>query len=141
MYRAVLDPGVLVATLISREGARAGLLLAWLEGQFDLIVSPRLLSELDRVLLRPRFRRYLTEDDALGYVDLFRRMAAEAPDPESVPRLTPDPGDDYLVALASAARADFLVSGDAHLLGLASPTPRVLSPQAFLDLLAARPAS
>lgn len=138
MYRAVLDPGVLVAALISREGAPARLFLAWIEGQFDLIVSSRLLNELERVLLRPKFRRYIAEDEALGYVDLFRRMAAVTPDPEEIPRLAPDPGDDYLAALALAARADLLVSGDAHLLGVASSTLRVLSPRAFLDLLSRR---
>lgn len=135
MYRAVLDPGVLVAALISKEGAPAGLLLAWLEGQFDLIASPSLLHELERVLLRPRFRRYVSEEEALGYVDLFRRMATLVPDQKSVPRLTPDPGDDYLVALARASQADMLVSGDAHLLGLASSGVRTVSPRVFFGLL------
>ncbi len=47
-----------------------------------------------------------------------------------------DPGDDYLIALASAERA-VLVSGDTHLLDLANEIP-VYSPRQFLGLLAER---
>ncbi|MDI6773066.1 MAG: PIN domain-containing protein [bacterium] len=114
MRRAVLDPGVLVASLISGKGAPAGLLLAWMEGLFDLIVSPRLLQELGRVLARPKFRRYVSEDDAAVYVDLLRRMATTAEEPPDTREISPDPGDDYLVALARA-------------------TDHVLTPRAFLD--------
>lgn len=59
-------------------------------------------------------------------------LIADPPDP---PPLTPDPGDDYLLALASAAGARFLVSGDPHLTQLAEPFPPVLIPRALLDRL------
>jgi predicted nucleic acid-binding protein len=52
--------------------------------------------------------------------------------------VTPDRGHDYLVALARAARADVLVSGDAHLTGLPDPDPPVLTPRGFLDRLQLR---
>jgi predicted nucleic acid-binding protein len=45
-----------------------------------------------------------------------------------------DPGDDYLIALASSQRAA-LVSGDKHLLDLAGKIP-VFSPREFIRLLA-----
>lgn len=136
MYRAVLDPGVLIAALLSRTGAPAGLFLAWLEGRFDLIVSPALLDELDRVLGRPKFRRYLSEGEARAYVAIFRRLARIVDDPAVEAGITPDPGDDYLVALARASGAHVLVSGDSHLTGLKNPRPPVLTPRTFLEKLA-----
>jgi predicted nucleic acid-binding protein len=62
---------------------------------------------------------------------LLRRHAVVAADPTgwSGPS-APDPGDDYLIALAATSGAA-LVSGDAHLLGLAEELP-VFSPAAFL---------
>ncbi len=57
------------------------------------------------------------------------------PDPGSIPRATPDPKDDYLVALALSSEVDFLVSGDPHLTGLEGARPRILTPRAFLELL------
>jgi putative PIN family toxin of toxin-antitoxin system len=135
---AVLDPGVLVAALISPRGAPAELLLAWFEGYFELVVSPRLLGELGRVLRRPKFRRYVTGAEVAGFLELLADRAVVVQDPPDPPPVTPDPGDDYLVALARAARADVLVSGDAHLTGLPDPDPPVLTPRGFLDRLQLR---
>ena len=135
MVRAVLDTGVLIAALLSASGAPAALVQAWLQGHFDLIVSPKLLAELQRVLLRRKFRRYVTEEEASAYVRMFARLAEVTPDPEAQERLTPDPGDDYLVALARAADADLLVSGDPHLTGLTEAVPPVLTPRRFLERL------
>lgn len=138
MYRAVLDPGVLISARISSggAGAPAELLRAWLEGDFDLIVSEKLLEELARVLQRQKFRRYTTTDETRQYVALLNRLAVLAADPalENV-GLTPDRKDDYLVALARASEAHFLVSGDTHLTDLENPNPPVLSPKEFLQVI------
>jgi hypothetical protein len=56
-------------------------------------------------------------------------------DPDHRPAVTRDPDDDYLVALAEAARVDALVAGDKDLLDAQPPTVPVLSPRAFLDQL------
>lgn len=109
MLRAVVDPGVLIAALLSPRGAPARILLAWLEGRFHLVVSPGLLSELERVLRRPKFRPYLTEEEAAAYVSLIRHFA-----------------------LAREHGADFLVSGDPHLTRLRRARPPVVSPRDFL---------
>ena len=45
--------------------------------------------------------------------------------------------DDYLIALARATHADYVVSGDRHLLDLDETVPPVLTPRQFLDLLGA----
>jgi uncharacterized protein len=133
--RVVFDPGVLVSAALSTTGAPARLLEIWKGGGFELVVSEALLGELGRVLLRSKFRRYLTENEVLSYVDRFRRLAIAVPDPEAAPGLTPDPEDDYLVALARSSGAHFLISGDPHLTGLEDPRPRVLTPRAFLGFV------
>lgn len=133
----MLDSGVLIAALLSPAGSPARLLVAWIEGHYELVVSETLLDELTRVLARPKFRRYLSIEDAAEYVRLLRDTATLVDDPPPRTGLTPDPGGDYLVALARAANARFLVSGDAHLTGLAEPEPPVLTPRQFLALLEA----
>ncbi len=135
MLRVVIDPGVLIAALLSKKGAPAGVLLAWLEGRFHLVVSPVLLAELEKVLRRPNFRRYVTEEEAAAYVGLFRNFALSVADPVMAQRVTPDPGDDYLVALARSSEADVLVSADPHLTGLRRLHPPVITPKALLARL------
>ena len=111
-------------------------MLLWLGGTFELITCPAVLAELERVLLRPKFRSYVTADEARGYVALLRRLTSVERDPDATAALTPDPGDDYLVALALAAGVHFLVSGDPHLTELKRARPPVLTPRMFLRQLA-----
>jgi len=135
VYRAVLDPGVLIAALLSPAGAPAQILRKWIDGELDLIVSPKLLAELRTVLLRPKFSRYVTVDEANAYLNLIEQTATVVPDPPPLPGASPDPGDDYLIALAEAAAARYLVSGDPHLTGLRRTQPPVVTPRALLALL------
>lgn len=131
--RAVLDPNVLVAALLSRSGAPAKLLARWLSGEFELVVSRSLLTELERALRYPKVRARVAARDAAAFVELLRRSALVVTDPPDPPRRAPDPGDDHLLALAEVAGA-LLVSGDAHLLGLVGRFP-VRAPRCFLEEL------
>jgi uncharacterized protein len=132
--RAVLDPGVLVSALITPTGRPAELLLSARAGGFDLVVSPLLLDELESVLLRKKFRRYVDLDGVDAYLDLLRRDAQLVDDPDTPPPIhCMDPDDDYLIALAHSQGAA-LVSGDSDLLGLADKIP-VFSPADFLASL------
>jgi len=129
--RAVLDPGVLVSALITPTGRPAELLLSARTGGFDLVVSPILLDELESVLRREKFRRYVDLDGVAAYLHLLRRDAQLVVDPETPPPIRcTDPDDDYLIALAHSQSAA-LVSGDSDLLGLADRIP-VFSPAEFL---------
>lgn len=131
MPRAVLDPGVLVSALITPTGTPAKLLTATRGGSFELIVSPLVLEELESVLRREKFRRYVDLGVVDQYVELLRRDATMAADPAGPPPIRcADPDDDYLIALAQGCSAA-LVSGDRHLLELAGEIP-VFTPSEFL---------
>jgi putative PIN family toxin of toxin-antitoxin system len=131
--RAVLDPNVLIAAVLSPDGAPAQLLRRWLGGEFELVVSEALLAELERAFAYPKLRREVDAGDAAAFVGVLRRGAAPAADPVATGDRSADPADDYLVALAEAERA-VLVSGDRHLLDLADDLP-IQTTRAFLDRL------
>lgn len=134
--RVVLDPGVLVSAALSADGPPALLVGAVREGRLTLVVSDALLAELSGVLQRDTLRRYLTRDQARRFVEGLVALAEHAADPPpSAVRRVRDPDDEYLVALAEAARVDCLVSGDADLLAVEA-RPAV-SPRALLERLAA----
>ena len=134
--RVVLDPGVLISALLSPRGAPARLYLLWLGGEFELVVCPHLLEELEGVIRRPKFHDLVTPNAVEEFVDVIRRGAITVENPVIAEAVTRDPGDDYLVALAQAANVDHLVSGDKDLTSLAATvSPPVLSTAAFLDLL------
>jgi putative PIN family toxin of toxin-antitoxin system len=133
--RVVLDPNVLISAFITPRGASAQLLVELRAGAFELITSPELLRELHTVLLRDKFRAYATVEEVDAFVTVIREASTSVTDPEpSGSRLSEDPGDEYLIALARGASVDALVSGDPHLLKLRSRIP-VRSPREFLDSL------
>jgi putative PIN family toxin of toxin-antitoxin system len=135
LTRAVFDPNVVIAAAIRPGGAPADCLRAHAAGRFELIVSPLLLTELRTVLVRKKFRSYLTVEHAARLVDALARDARLVADPAEREPLSRDPGDDYLVALARAVSAHVLVSGDDDLLSLDIPGLAIVSPRAFLELL------
>ncbi len=136
--RAVLDPNVLISALISRDGSPALVLHAWLDGAFELIVSDQLLAELERALSYPKLRKRVEPSEAIEFIDLLRRGARIVDDPNNPPSVrSPDPGDDYLIALAESQQA-MIISGDRDVLELAGRVP-VLSPADFLVELDRRP--
>jgi len=135
--RCVFDPNVFVAALLSRHGTPAVLLRLWLDGAFEMVASPLLMAELQRVLAYPKIRSRVSEAEAESFLTLLRQGATIVEDPGQLPSLrTPDPHDDYLVVLAEGARA-VIVSGDKHLLGMAGRLP-VYSPAGFRRLMSTR---
>jgi len=132
--RAVFDANVIISALLSRSGSPAVVLRAWQDGQFELIVSPLLLAQLERALAYPKLRRRVSAEEAESILEWLRRAATVAPDSEGPPPIRSlDPGDDYLLALAASEQA-LLVSGDEHLLSLEGDSP-LHSPASFLSLL------
>jgi uncharacterized protein len=133
--RAVLDPNILISALLAPNGAPAQALSRWVGGEYDLVVSPFLLAELERALAYPKLRARIAPEAAGEIVSFLERAAILMMDPEKSPRRSSDPGDDYLLALAEQAKA-VLVSGDRHLLDLTDRFP-VRDPRSFLDGLGA----
>ena len=120
--------------MLALQGAPARVIRAWIEGRFELVVSPQLLDELERALAYPKLRSRIPQEEAEGFIQWLGRSAVQASDPTDGPPVhSPDPGDDYLIALAAAERA-VLVSGDEHLLSLDVELP-IYAPREFLDIL------
>lgn len=60
---------MLVSAAISEKGAPGRIISFWHKTKsFEMLVSDELLFELEVVLLRRKFRRYLTTREALEYV-------------------------------------------------------------------------
>lgn len=134
ILRAVLDTNVLVSSLLARNGKPAQIVRQWQQGAFELIVSPMLLGELERVLHYPKLRKHPNHPHVPGFLETLRSEAQVTADPVDDPSVRSiDPDDDYLIALASHAGA-VLVSGDSDLLDL-SPRIPVYSPAGFLEIL------
>ena len=136
--RIVLDANVFVSGLISAKGSPAKVLAYWREEKFDVVVSPPILQELDRVLHYPRLqhRYHLPEDKTQGLLRRLRRQAIEVEPSEEIALIEFDPTDNRYLECALAGRAQFIVSGDQHLLELGEfQEIQILTPAGFLAFL------
>jgi len=133
--RAVVDVIVLVSALISPEGVAARLVQHTANRDFELVMSPRLVRELATVTRRSKFRQYFSIQEAERLITDLWDLGLRVDDAKTIPRVTRDPDDDYLVALLRTSQADALVSGDRDLLDLEVAEVEVLAPREFVERL------
>ena len=130
--KAVFDTNVLVAAFVS-EGVCSKLLVRARKRQFHLSVSPFILEEFERVLVR---KLAVPKGEARDAV----RLVSEAADvillpPELEASICRDSNDDAVLACSLAAETDYLVTGDADLLDLRSfRNTLIISPRDFESL-------
>jgi uncharacterized protein len=133
--RVILDTNILLSALLSPLGVPAKLLDAWERKAFKLVTCDVLIREFRHVASRPFFRARLhasvIELLAAGLQD-FSFYSQDLP---SGP-VAPDPKDSYLLALAEASEAEFLVTGDKKLASVRRHrSTRIVTPAAMLELL------
>jgi putative PIN family toxin of toxin-antitoxin system len=109
--RVILDTNVLVSALLAAGSVPAQLLDAWFEGKFTLLTSEEQLEELRRVTRYPRIRAYVDPATAGSLVNDLRHFA-EVVSPSPRVDVSADPSDNFLLAMAEAGRADYLVTAD-----------------------------
>ena len=116
--RLVLDTNIVVSALL--WGGRPRLLVeAAQERKIELFTSNSLLDELADVLGRRKFDRKVAAFKlTIGQIMERYTILATVVSPKTTSRIVSDPDDDVVIGTAMAARADGIVSGDAHLLGL-----------------------
>lgn len=109
--RLVVDTNILISALLAASSLPAHLIVLWRESRFDLLTSADQLDELMRVTRYPKIRERLSPALAGRLINEIRDLAVLL---TALPVVTasPDPYDNYLLAMASAGAADFLITGD-----------------------------
>jgi uncharacterized protein len=109
--RVVLDTNIMVSALLIQLGHPAAIYRAWQEGYFTLLVCAEQLEELRATLRKPAIAARIKPHRAGRLVNQLRDLAEVV---GALPRIqrSSDPGDDFLLGLSEAGRADYLVTGD-----------------------------
>ncbi|MDR2188908.1 MAG: putative toxin-antitoxin system toxin component, PIN family [Azonexus sp.] len=138
--RVILDTNVLLSALLSPRGLPDAIYRAWLKNRFDLVTSTAQIDELRRASRYPKFENVLQPHRVGTMVNNMRRsimLDALPALPEGVE--VNDPNDAFLLAMALAGEADYLVTGD-HRAGMLQRgsigRTRIVTPTTFcLDAL------
>jgi putative PIN family toxin of toxin-antitoxin system len=136
VIKSVFDTNVLASGFLSQAGAPGQLMSAWRDGTFELVVSAPILEELGRTFNAPYLCRRLTLGQIERNLDLLRREATVVLLTTKISGVATHPEDDLILATALTGQTQYLVTGDAQLLGLGSFSRVViLSPRTFLDVV------
>ncbi len=111
--RVILDTNVLLGALISPHGPPDTIYRAWRMSRFELVTSTDQLDELRRVSRYPKLKAILPAHRIGTMVNNLQRavvLAQLPPLPDGMEVNEPD--DVFLLAMALAGEADYLVTGD-----------------------------
>jgi len=114
--RAVIDTNVFISSLLF-EGVAKKLVECWQKGKFIFLISKPILEEYIKVLSYPKFElsqdeiKEIIVEELLPFVEIVVIK-------KSVSIIKEDPFDNIFLSTALEGKADFIVSGDRHLLDL-----------------------
>ena len=139
--RVFIDTNVLISMLLrpSEDGSVRAVFRAFTAGRFTLLISKKLIDELTETV-RTKFRlsKRVTEEQLTDFTTLLNQTAELIDEIEdTIPTVTREPDDDYVLAYALVGSADFLVTGDKDLLSLEGQIEglQIVTPSQFLAFL------
>jgi putative PIN family toxin of toxin-antitoxin system len=113
----ICDVNVLISVAMAKGSTVNLLRESWKHGTTQLMLCEELLDEFNEVMRRPRLQKYVAHIDIGEQVEDFKAhgemIAVYPPYPES-----PDPKDDYLLAMLRDSEAICLITSDKAILEL-----------------------
>jgi len=127
--RIVLDTNVFISGIFF-TGPPYQILKAWRDGRVQLLVSPSILDEYQRIGAELALQFW--EVDLKAFLDLLTVQAEIVLAPTLPPVIHDDPSDDKFLEAAVAGNASYIISGDKHLLTLSEfQGIQILKPRDF----------
>ena len=132
--KLVIDTNVFISSFFNRDGNPKKIIDLWKTGQIILCISEKILEEYTEVLIRLGLEQ---EKELPEIIYLFGNSTNLSCQPviSEIKIITEDPEDNMFLECAIANDADYIISGDKHLLALKSfKNIIILSPASFLQL-------
>lgn len=137
MIRVILDANIYISALLKPTGSPSQLLQKGLDGAFETILSEAIFLEICRVLNYKKIKERLsyTDDQIKKFLERLVDISSWTSDEIAVAACE-DPKDDIYLSCAKESQANFLVSGDEHLLKIKNfEETRIVTTRQFLDYL------
>ncbi len=137
--RITLDTNVLVSAFIAKNGHSADLLeLSLTVESLELVLSDGILEEFEDVLMRDDVRRRFayTRQDIKKTARTLRNLSKLVSPTSKFHVVRDDPKDNMILNCAHDGDADYIVSGDSHLLKLGRFRDiKIVSPKKMMDII------
>ncbi len=131
--KIVIDTNVLMSAF-GWSGKPRRVFEAVLDGKFELIISKKQLTEIRRVLTYPRLKFAIEEQTR--FIDIIARASHIVETHNEFQVIKEDPPDNALLEAAIEHHAEYIISGDQHLLRLKLfQGVKIVSPAEFTALI------
>jgi len=114
--RVVLDTNIFISSVLG--GKLKAIVDEWKAGKFKLIVSEAIAREYLDVINRPKFK--IPDIEIVTVTEYLLQNAEFVTPEEQIVVVVADPTDNKFLEAAVVGKVNYIVSGDAHLLGLGS---------------------
>jgi len=133
VIRVVLDTNTLISAVGWKYSKPRRILEACLSGKYLLVESPGLMKEFLAVLERPKFN-FFPEEEKKELVARLINYSEIVEPKKKLNIIKSDPADNKVLECDLEGRAQYIISGDNHLLKLkVFREIRILTPSDFLD--------
>jgi uncharacterized protein len=136
--RITLDTNILVSAFIAEKGHPAAIIdLALTFSEIDTVLSVPILDEFKDVLSRQEVRERFDYSDGeiAEFVDAVRKASVIVKPTSDFKVIVEDPNDDIVINTAFDGKAEYIVSGDRHLLKVGRFRDiKIVSPRSMLDI-------
>ncbi|MDP3733925.1 MAG: putative toxin-antitoxin system toxin component, PIN family [Nanoarchaeota archaeon] len=130
--KVVLDTNIFISALGWDKEPRK-ILYRCLTGEFDLVTSTQQLQELQRVINYPKFN--FSDEQKQRLMSLILETATVVEVLGIVNIIKEDVDDNIIIETAVVGNAQFIISGDQHLLKLKEfTTIKIVNPREFLEI-------
>ena len=116
--KVILDTNIWVSFLLGHQTTLMRRILT--DTRFDVYVCDQLIREIMDVTGREKIRKYVSIDDITGLLSVIRAFCQNVNIEDNGTHHIRDPKDAYLLSLAEAIGATYIVSGDKDLTDLKS---------------------
>lgn len=121
--KIVVDANLFASALIKPKSNPGRILDLVKQNQVELILSPAIIREIKRILLYPKLQKY------------HRKTAQEIDAYFEDILIKADPSDNKYLACADEGEADYIISGDHHLLDIETYRGiKILKAKSFLTV-------
>ena len=136
--KVVLDANIYVSSMVNTQGNPKRIISAWQQGAFDVLISSAILDEIERVLRYPRIvKRHKQDETAIQrFLKLLENEAIIVEPTDVLGVVKDDESDNRYLECAVKGKAQYVISGDKHLLDIGEYRGIViLPPAAFVAIL------
>ena len=137
MIKIVVDTNVIVSAYLVPGGKPAGILSLAKAAEVDIFLSPQIIKEIERILLSAKLAKIhkATPKETRRFIKALEEVVTVTHGALEVDVIADDPDDNKILACALEAKAEFIISGDRHLLDLGEYQGiKIVNAATFLDL-------